>query len=240
MNDSIKLLVTLMVLWAAVVLIFNFLGQALSAAYTEDSSGGSISEMVSTKSILSGASSGPGQASAGHALQDGRDKMGESVLVDFVTTGQGFAFRANESVSLLLSIKKLRAIDPVEVRRLMNANIGIEELKEAIREQDADTVYSGEIRVGHNSYNLVNIIYTPTDGGQRIDADLADMQQGGGDEKPPNAIDGHLTLTNVDGNDTLKGVLTIRVRELNGTWGVLLQPDDSHPITGPEGVQPAS
>jgi len=144
MNNSVRLLVVLMVIWAMIVVLFNLLGQAFAAPYYDNSS------IASKPNFMGPNQNGPVPADvpSGYRERDHGLNTSDSnrPLVDLVYMGQGFAIKGNESHALFVSVQKVRCVEPMIIRKLMNANKSIEELKEAISEQKANITYAGDIK----------------------------------------------------------------------------------------------
>ncbi len=225
MNNSVRLLVVLMVIWAMIVVLFNFLGQAFAAPYYDDSS-------IASKPDFRGPNQNghvpmdmPGFRERDHALNES-DPNGP--LVDLVYTGQGFAIKENESHALFVSVQKVRHVEPMIIRNLMNANKSIEELKDAISEQKADITYAGDIKISKYLYKLENININQSGTGICIDADLADARA----NEDSTSVVGYLVLIVLYEGllETCEGELTINANGFSGVYKILLsKPEYNNP-----------
>jgi hypothetical protein len=137
--------------------------------------------------------------------------------------GQGFALRGNESHALFMSIQKIRHIDPMKIRGLMDTNKSLEELKEAINEQNAEIIYGGEIKLSEKSYRLANVSVTRLQTCLGIEGDLMSSREAkySGIFKE---VEGHIVLMVPESkiSDTCRGELTINADGFFGTYQVLL------------------
>lgn len=225
MNDSVKLLVVFMVFWAMIVAIFNLLGQAIAMPEDDDSFGGL--SIASGSALPSSYPNDPEDGeSFGHMEQSNSVDKNRSdpkrPLVDLIFMGQGFAMQGNKSHPLFVSIQRIRHIDPMKIRSLMNTNKSLEELKAAIDEQNPEIIYDGDIKLRDKSYQLMNVNVTKLQTGQEIEADLT----GSRDAKPDglNPVKGHIVLIIPDSKaaEAGRGELAMNADGLIGTYQVLL------------------
>ncbi|MDM7939056.1 MAG: hypothetical protein QUS07_01770, partial [Methanothrix sp.] len=142
--------------------------------------------------------------------------------------GQGFAIKGNESHALFVSVQKVRCVEPMIIRKLMNANKSIEELKEAISEQKANITYAGDIKISEYLYKLENINIYQSETGICIDADLADARA----NEDSTSVVGHLVLVVFYEGllETCQGELTINANSFSGVYKILLsKPEHNNP-----------
>jgi len=225
MNNSVRLLVLLMVVWAMIVVLFNLLGQAFAAPYYDNSSIASRPDFRGPNQNGHVPVDMLGYRERDHALNESDPNR---PLVDLVYMGQGFAIKGNESHALFVSVQKLRHVEPMIIRNLMNANKSIEELKEAISEQKANIVYAGDIKISEYLYKLENININQSETGFCIDADLADALS---DEESTSVV-GHLVLIVLYEEllENCEGELIINANGFSGAYKILLsKPEHNNP-----------
>ena len=226
MNNSVKLLVALMVIWAMIVVLFNFLGQAFAAPYYDNSSIASKPDFMGPNQNGPVPVDVPGYSKRDHAVNKSDPNR---PLVDLVYMGQGFAIKGNESHALFVSVQRVRHVEPMIIRNLMNANKSIEELKEAISEQKANITYAGDIKISEYLYKLEKISINQSETGICIDADLIDSPRANEDRT---SIVGRIVLVVFyDGTfETCRGELTINANGFFGVYKILLsKPEDNNP-----------
>lgn len=83
---------------------------------------------------------------------------------------QGFALNDSSFHVLRISIAKVKNLQPLYVRGLLDADLSPAEIRERIREQRGEPSYQGYLRLGENDYRLVNITVDETN--QTYDADI--------------------------------------------------------------------
>lgn len=226
MNNSVKLLVVLMVIWAMIVVLFNSPGQAFAAPYYDNSS-------IASKPNFNGPNQNgpvpvdvPGYRERDRALNKSDPNR---PLVDLVYMGQGFAIKGNESHALFVSVQRVRHVEPMIIRNLMNANKSIEELKQAISEQKANITYAGDIKINEYLYKLENINVNQSETGICIDADLIDSPRA--NEKHTSIV-GHILLIVLYEVilETCRGELTINANGFSGVYKILFsKPEHNNP-----------
>lgn len=227
MNNSVRLLVALMVIWAMIVVLFNFLGQAFAVPYYDNSSIASKSDFLGpNQNDLVLADVPPGYRERDHALNKSDPSR---PLVDLVYMGQGFAIKGNESHALFVSVQKVRDVEPMIIRNLMNTNKSIEELKEAISEQKANVTYAGDIKISEHLYKLENININQSETGICIDADLIDSPHA--NENRISIVGCIVLIALYEGiSETCKGELTINANGFSGVYKILLsKPEHNNP-----------
>lgn len=71
---------------------------------------------------------------------------------------RGIALKDDESYTLFVRVQRVRHIDSMCFRRLlMNSKQTLEELREAINEQNEEISYSGDLKLDEVPYKLMNI-----------------------------------------------------------------------------------
>jgi hypothetical protein len=212
MNDSIKLLVVFMVFWAIIVVLCNLLGQAI--AMPED-------DKSSMDSPITMGSRFQNSQSNAHSPDDPLSYSNKP-LVDLIFMGRGFAMQGNKSHPLFVSIQRIRHIDPMKIRSLMNTNKSLEELKAAIDEQNPEIIYDGDIKLRDRSYQLMNVNVTKLQTGQEIEADLTGSRDAKHDGLNP--VKGHIVFI-IPGSkaaEASRGELAMNADGLSGIYQVLL------------------
>jgi hypothetical protein len=211
MKDSVKLLVILMIFWSLLVVLCNFIGQAFAISDDRNSLKNAKSnvEAESINSILP-------ETEPSNFVPDNTRQ------VDLIYIGRGIALKDDESHRLFVSVQKVRYIDPMIARRLMSSNQSIEELKEAINEQNGEIAYSGDLKLDEDPYKLVNINVFQSQDNLALEADVADLPYIYADNTMP--IVGHLSFT-VPENEITEasmGKLTMKAGRYSETYQVLL------------------
>ncbi len=141
---------------------------------------------------------------------------------------RGIALKDDESYTLSVRVQKLIHIDSMCLKRLlMNSNRTHEELRVAIKEQDEEIVYSGDLKLDEASFKLLNIDVFQLQQNLILDADVADPQFICADNTM--LIVGHLSFAlsqdkfaeaNAGELTIMKGIM--KGREYAGTYEVLL------------------
>lgn len=129
MNNSVRLLVAFMVFWAMIVMIFSLLGQAMAMPGYGEQVDSSIAEEPPIR--ISDPNSHDEAFSRSEQDRSFDENGGDpnKPLIDLIFMGQGFALSGNESHALFVSIQKIRHIDPMEIRGLMNTNKALKNRK---------------------------------------------------------------------------------------------------------------
>jgi len=136
---------------------------------------------------------------------------------------RGIALKDDESHTLSVRVQKVRHIDSICFRRLlMNSKQTLEELREAINEQNEEISYSGDLKLDEIPYKLVNINVLQWQYNLTLDADVADRQFIYTDNAMP--IVGHLSFAAPEDEFTEAntGELTMKAGGYRGTYQVLL------------------
>jgi len=136
---------------------------------------------------------------------------------------RGIALKDDESYTLSVRVQKLIHIDSMCFRRLlMNSNRTLEELREAIKEQNEEIVYSGDLKLDEASFKLLNINVLQLQHNLILDADVADPQFIYADNTM--SIAGHLSFVVPEDEfaEANTGDLTMKGRGYTGTYQVLL------------------
>jgi len=142
---------------------------------------------------------------------------------------RGFALKDNESHALRISVNSIQFIDPMEVRRLLESNMTLQEIRSKIKEQN-QAANRGGIRLGESIYPLQNIILSDSEGETILEADVVEPQfsdiPGEFEIRPLNetAIVGHLTLNPASENsEVIEGTLNIISTRHSGTFKLLVE-----------------
>ena len=136
---------------------------------------------------------------------------------------RGIALKDDESHTLSVRVQKLIHIDSMCLKRLlMNSNRTLEELRVAIKEQNEEIVYSGDLKFDEASFKLLNIDVLQLQHNLILDADVADPQFICADNTM--LIVGHLSFSYLKTNSPKAntGELTMKGRGYAGTYQVLL------------------
>jgi hypothetical protein len=135
---------------------------------------------------------------------------------------QGFAL--NESSDqfhvLTTSIIRVRRVQPIRMRDLMEANKSIEDIKAEITEKDWVPFYKGSIRLGEQTYNLVNISVNETGDNLIFSAELVDTVVHPESSKTVGSLE--VTALNYECVRIADGALTMYEGDYSGEYRVLL------------------
>ena len=139
--------------------------------------------------------------------------------IGVVHRGFGFALGDDEFHVLRIYILRVRNLQPVDIKGLLEANKSIEEIRAELMEREGLTAYQGHMRLGNNSYKLVNVSVTENGDVRNFDADIV------GPSAEPNATIGSISVTikEYEGVRIGEGTLTMNDGEYSGTYRVLLQ-----------------
>ncbi|VVB64518.1 Uncharacterised protein [uncultured archaeon] len=219
MNDTVRLLVVLMIFWALIAFVFNFIVPAFSMPDVGASS--YASNDISDNAQAMNPCDSVSECNPYSNLTDRGEPM-----VDLIYMGRGFALKNNESRSLFVSVQKVRYVDPNDMRRLMSSNGSIEALRDAIDEQVTAVAYNGDLRLSRNSYQLVNIKLHESIEDIKLDADLLNICNDGAEIDKAMVLAGHLIVTipkrEASEGDADVGGLTIDSGEYHGAYKVFL------------------
>jgi hypothetical protein len=142
--------------------------------------------------------------------------------ITVVHKAQGFALNesSDEFHVLRTSIVRVRRVQPMRMRDLMETNKSIEDIKAEITEKDWVPFYKGSIRLGERNYQLVNISVNETEGNRTFSADLVDPLV---DSEPSETV-GRIEVTalNYEGVGIGDGTLTMDEGAYSGEYRVLL------------------
>jgi hypothetical protein len=135
---------------------------------------------------------------------------------------QGFALNEShdEYHVLTTSIIRVRRVQPVRMRDLMEANKSIEDIKAEITEANWVSFYMGSLRLGEHTYNLVNIRVNQTGDNLTFSADLVDTLV---EPESSNTVGSlEVTALNYEGVRMADGTLTMYEGEYTGEYRMLL------------------
>lgn len=145
--------------------------------------------------------------------------------------GNGFAIGSDQYHILKMSIEGTVTPNLDDIKNLISDNKTIAQIKSDIKaKMDAEisaASYNGSLRLGQNSYNLVNIKNTPSkDNSTIIEADVAGPKTNPTDK--PTTIAGHISISaSRHENSTIgEGTLTINSGEYSGQYKALLEMGD--------------
>jgi len=130
--------------------------------------------------------------------KDNSTKRGDEGASDvLVQNWRGLAKQGEKSYSVRLNVEAIKTIDPDEARRLLSSNKSLEEVRSQVRESNRDTILRGSIKLNNDSYRLINITLTSTNGRSIIEANIArpGFRSGSGDGQ--SAV-GHASVTVYD------------------------------------------
>ena len=135
---------------------------------------------------------------------------------------QGFALNesSDEFHVLRTNIIRVRRVQPMRMRDLMETNKSIEDIKAEITEKDWVPFYKGSIRLGEHTYNLVNISVNETGDNLTFSADLVDPLVDSESSKTVGNIE--VTALNYEGVRIADGALTMNEGDYIGEYRVLL------------------
>ena len=135
---------------------------------------------------------------------------------------QGFALNesSDEFHVLTTSIIRVRRVQPIHMRDLMEANKSIEDIKAEITEKDWVPFYKGSLRLGEHTYNLVNISVNETGDNLTFSAELVDTVVHPESSKTVGSLE--VTALNYESVRIADGALTMYVGDYSGEYRVLL------------------
>jgi hypothetical protein len=135
---------------------------------------------------------------------------------------QGFALNesSDEFHVLRTSIIRVRRVQPMHMRDLMEANKSIEDIKAEITEADWVPFYKGSLRLGEHTYNLVNISVNETGDNLTFSADLVDPLVDSESSETVGSIE--VAALNYEGVRIADGTLAMYKGDYPGEYRVLL------------------
>jgi hypothetical protein len=132
-----------------------------------------------------------------------------------VHRGYGFALTDDEFHVLRIHIARVRHLQPLDMRELMESGKSIEEIRAELMEREGALFYQGYLRLGEDTYRLVNINVTENGDVKNFTADIV----GPSPALSPTIGTISVTLEDKEGFRVGDGELT-----MNGaTYRVLLQ-----------------
>lgn len=155
-------------------------------------------------------------------MQHGEGMPPVGVPVEMIVGGGGFALKGNETHLLRLSIVRLSPLEPGRVIDLLVSNKSVEEIREAIKAEEGQSIYKGSMRMDDIDYPLTDIEVRPMDGNATIvNANIAPP---GSDSANQTSTVGHLNMTvSVSkGGKIGEGQIEIDCAEHKGRYQVLL------------------
>jgi len=140
--------------------------------------------------------------------------------IGVVHRGFGFAMEDDEFHVLRIHIVRVRHLQPVDIKGLLEANKSIKEIRAELMEREGLTSYQGQMRLGNNSYKLVNISVTEDGDYPSFSANLT-----GPVEESELSESGSISVTikEYEGVRIGEGTLTMNDGVYSGTYRVLLQ-----------------
>ncbi|RZN42927.1 MAG: hypothetical protein EFT35_01490 [Methanophagales archaeon ANME-1-THS] len=141
--------------------------------------------------------------------------LGLNARVWVVHRGYGFAMADTEFHVLRIHIVRVRHLQPLDMRGLMESGKSIEEIRAELREREGALFYQGYLRLGEDTYRLVNINVTENGAVRNFTADIS------GPSPVQSATVGTISVTieEYEGFRVGNGTLTIA----DATYRVLLQ-----------------
>jgi hypothetical protein len=114
----------------------------------------------------------PGSYDGQTAHKEGDPHMG--VPVETIVCGGGLALQNNETHLLRLNVVRLSPLEPGKIRDLLVSNKSIEEIREAFKAEEGQSLYRGNMKLDDVVYPLIHIRVLPSgDNATIVDADLA-------------------------------------------------------------------
>ncbi len=140
----------------------------------------------------------------------------------------GFALKDNESISLRISVESVRPVDPTSIIKLLASNMTLDEIRDDIRMQEGNVTNRGVMRLGNNTYRLVDIRMPSTGNTTVLDANVS---------QPPTVsyhnitIIGHITvaLAREGTAQVSQGVLNMSEGKYDGNYRMLLDAENAEP-----------
>lgn len=139
--------------------------------------------------------------------------------IGVVHRGFGFALADDDFHVLRINIVRVRHLQPIDIKGLLEANKSIEEIRAEIRERKWITSYQGDMRLGNKSYKLVNISVTE-DGDYKFYANITGPVEEPKLSKNIGSIS--VTIKEYEGVRTGEGKLTMNDGNYAGEYRVLL------------------
>lgn len=144
------------------------------------------------------------------------------VPVEMIVGGGGFALQNNETHLLRLNVVRLSPLEPEQIRDLLVSNKSIEEIRDAIKAEEGQSLYRGNMKLDDVVYPLTNIRVRPSgDNATVVDADLALPGSGPTDQT---SVVGHIMATVYlsKGGWIGEGQLNVNSTAQKGSYHVLL------------------
>jgi hypothetical protein len=124
------------------------------------------------------------------------------VPIIIVYRGQGFALKADrtEFHTLRIHVVRVRHIEPIRIRELMEEDKSIEEIRGEIIEKGQTPSYQGYMRFAEEHYQLANISVMTNNAGDNltINADVMVQEPLQGSELEPSKSVGNISVTVMD------------------------------------------
>lgn len=165
-------------------------------------------------------SSGKGLA-LGRVEKDVPPGVGLNARMWVVHLGQGFAINDSDFHVLRINIVRVRSLQPLDFKELMKSNKSIEEIRAEMMAREGALSYQGYLRLGKDTYRLVNINLTTVTENGNVRNFVADIV---GLPAKQSATIGNISVTVMDleGFRVGDGTLTMNNGNYVGEYRVLL------------------
>lgn len=136
---------------------------------------------------------------------------------------RGFALRGNESLSIRVSVESLRPVEAMNIRKLMESNMTLDEIKTEIKREEGEVIHRGVLRIGMDVYGLEGISMSPKGNKTVLDADVT-LPKFESAQNNTTFIIGHLnvSLSGEDVGAVSQGMLLMKSGKYFGNYRVLL------------------
>ena len=169
-----------------------------------------------------GGTNGPSlNASGGKGIQATANGPGRGD-VD-VQNWRGTASKDGESYPVRLNVETILTLDPYLARSMLSLNLSLEDIRSELGSGNRDTILRGSLRIGTDSYRLVNVTIESSANESALMASLAGPStvSGSGDQAQ---IVGHMSMaiSAVD-LDIARGYAIIDDTRYSGTYSIELE-----------------
>lgn len=183
----------------------------------------SVSQMGErSRSQIGGANSPSLNASSGKGAQQATANGPDRGDVD-VQNWRGTASRDEESYPVRLNVESILTLDPDVARNLLSSNLSLEDIRSQLGTANRDRILRGSLRIGNDSYRLVNVTIESSFNNSTLNASLSGPSTKSGSEDQAGIV-GHISVAiSEDDLEIARGYAVIDDPRYRGTYSIELE-----------------
>lgn len=105
-------------------------------------------------------------------------RLGPNPRVWVIHRGYGFALNESEFHVLRIHLVRMKHLEPLDIRGLIESGMSIEEIRARLMEREGVLSYQGYLRFGQETYRLVNVSVSENGDLKSFIADMLDLSNG--------------------------------------------------------------